>query len=171
MASNTSLTGVALVLALALAVGGCAVDGQVTPGASESTGTVPTEAPPTETTTDPPEIDPTTPAPTTPAESGKPVVGGVGVLISNASWAAETGVTVRGYADTIDAAATCTLDLSKAGTTRNVTSEALEGPTTMSCGELIVGSDALSSGDWTAVLSYKSTTAWGSSAPVVVTVP
>ncbi|MBD7979293.1 hypothetical protein [Oerskovia merdavium] len=175
MASNTSLTGVALVLALALAVGGCAVDGQSTPGALESTGTVPTVAPPTEPatdpTTDPPDIDPTTPEPITPSESGKPVVGGVGVLISNAGWTAETGVTVRGYADTIDAAATCTLDLSKAGTTRSVTSEALEGPTTMSCGELIVGSDALSSGDWTAVLSYKSTTAWGSSAPVVVTVP
>ncbi|MFF3063316.1 hypothetical protein ACFVQ3_02050 [Oerskovia sp. NPDC057915] len=175
MASNTSLTGAALVLVLALAVGGCAVDDQGTPGALESTGTVPTEIPPTETATDaatdPPDLDPTTPTPTAPVESEKPVVGSVGVLISNSAWDATTGVIVRGYADTVDAAATCTLELTKAGTTRTVTSEALESPKTMSCGELVVGPGDLSSGAWTAVLSYESTTAWGTSDPVVVNVP
>lgn len=181
MASNTSLAGAALVLVLALATGGCAVEDRSTPGELESTSAVPTEspespepsdtAPTTDATAGPAPQDEVTPGPTMAPEGDKPVVGSVGVLISNSGWDAATGVTVRGYADTVDATATCTLELSKSGTTRTVTSEALESPSTMSCGELVVGPGDLSPGTWTAVLSYESTTAWGTSKPVVVNVP
>lgn len=171
MASKKVLTGAALSLLLVVAIGGCAVEGQGTPGSEEQTSPVPSETTATDPVTDPPPVDLSTPEPSATPELLKPVVGDVGVLISNAGWDATTGVTVRGYADTVDATATCTLELSIAGTTRTVTSEALESPSTMSCGELVVGPADLSPGTWTAVLSYESATAWGTSDPVVVIVP
>jgi hypothetical protein len=176
MTSRRTLTGAALVLVLAAAVGGCGVEGEGPPGATDLTSPAPTESAPTDPLTDAPtdaptDAEATAPEPTTAPESPKPVVGDVGVLISNSGWDAATGVTVRGYADTVDAAATCTLELSKSGVTRTATAEALESPTTMSCGELVVAPGDLSSGTWTAVLSYTSATAWGTSEPVAVSVP
>jgi hypothetical protein len=92
-------------------------------------------------------------------------------LISTSEWDAATGVTVRGYANTVDDTATCTLELTGQGAVESVTGEALPNPTTMSCGELVIGPADATSGTWTAVLSYSSTTAWGVSPPVTVTVP
>lgn len=162
-------------LALVLSAGGCSQDtsdsgtprpalpsdGQTTAFGESSASPSPT-APPSASA----------PSPTvTPSQDPKPSVGEVRVLITNSEWDASTGITVRGYADTVDSKATCTLTLSKADITRNTTSDALESPTTMSCGELVIDASDLSSGDWSATLTYTSKTASGSSAPVVVTVP
>lgn len=114
---------------------------------------------------------PSSPPTPTDVPAAKPSVGTVGVLISTAGWEQGAGVVVRGYADTIDPVATCTLELTRAGTTRTTTTDALEGPTTMSCGELVIPPADVATGDWTATLTYASSTAHGVSDPVVVTVP
>ena len=175
MITKAKFSALILALALGAAVTGCSGgDEQDGPEPGQPEVTAPTDAgsataSPSKPT--PSETPAATPSPSTEPPEPKPPVGGVGVLISNSEWDANTGVTVRGYANTVDTAATCTLDLTQGGTTRSVTGEALENPTTMSCGELTIGAPDLSPGDWTAVLSYTSPTAWGTSAPVIVTVP
>lgn len=183
MTIKAVISTTALVLVLGGVASGCSTGGQSPEGAGTSS---PTTAEPSPTPTDDPVSPgpgPSSPAPSTPSPSptsapapstspgpAKPTVGSIDVMISNSTWDPAAGVVVRGFADTVDTEATCTLELSLSGVVRTVTSEALEGPTTMSCGELIVSSAEVSPGDWTAVLSYESTTAWGASAPVVVTV-
>ncbi|MFE4464974.1 hypothetical protein ACFRCR_07610 [Oerskovia sp. NPDC056781] len=186
MTIKAVISTTALVLVLGGVASGCSTGGQSPEGAGTSS---PTTAEPSPTPTDDPvspgpgPSSPAPPAPSTPSPSptsapapstspgpAKPTVGSIDVMISNSTWDPAAGVVVRGFADTVDTEATCTLELSLSGVVRTVTSEALEGPTTMSCGELIVSSAEVSPGDWTAVLSYESTTAWGASAPVVVTV-
>ena len=179
MISKATLSArtLALALVLATALSGCSSGDHDSPESGPqqtATGSGDASSP---ATSEPSSAEPSEPSPspspstsTSPA-TPKPSVGGVSVLISNSEWDAGAGVTVRGYANTVDVDANCTLDLTKADVTRSVSVEALEGPTTMSCGELTIGVAELTPGDWTAVLSYESTTAWGTSDPVVVTVP
>ena len=180
MITKATLSALTLALVLGAAVSGCSKDDQGLPEPTVLHTTAPTgDGSSTTITSEPAAPEPATSEPSEPASSPspstspapKPTVGSVSVLISNSEWDAATGVTVRGYANTVDADATCTLELIKADVKRSVTSEALESPTTMSCGELTVDAADLSPGDWTAVLSYESTTAWGTSAPVTVNVP
>ena len=178
MITKATLSAITLALVLGTAVSGCSDDDSGPtegPPAASSPPVVtssPTTPPPSPATSGPSEPSPSPSQSTTSTpDPPKPTVGSIDVLISNSEWDATTGITVRGYANTVDAEATCTLELTKSGVVRTVASDALEGPTTMSCGELTVGAADLSPGDWTAVLSYESATAWGASAPVVVTVP
>jgi hypothetical protein len=66
---------------------------------------------------------------------------------------------------------TCTLTLTRGGTTVTGTVAGTANVTNTSCGGLIVPGSRLSSGTWSAVVSYRSSTSSGSSAPVQVTVP
>lgn len=171
MTQKTALMTVALVLVLGATVSSCSRE-ETTPGGAPDTS----ESSPGTTGADDPTPDATsTPTATEtasePPEEPKPTVGEVGVLISNSEWDPTTGMTVRGYANTVDDEAVCTLELTLGATVRTVESDALVSATTMSCGELTVGPADLAPGDWQAVLSYESTTAFGTSTPVVVTVP
>lgn len=171
MTHKAALMTVTLVMVLGVALSSCSQDDGAPTGSSETsengqaTGDGDATADPSASATS--STDPQTDA----SDEPKPTVGEVGVLISNSEWDATAGMIVRGYANTVDSEATCTLDLTQGETTRSVESEALASATTMSCGELAVAPADLTSGDWTAVLSYESETAWGTSAPVVVTVP
>ena len=175
--ATLSARALALVVVLATAVSGCSSGDRDSPGPDPQQTTAPSGSTSSPANSEPATVEPSEPAPSpspstpTSPETPKPTVGGVSVLISTSEWDVSAGVTVRGYANTVDVDATCTLDLTKADVTRSVSVEALEGPTTMSCGELTIGVAELTPGDWTAVLSYESTTAWGTSDPVVVTVP
>lgn len=101
-----------------------------------------------------------------------PVGSTVPVTITNASWNAPTrSVRVHGFVGGIDEdGGTCTLTLTRGSHRQTASAPGGVDATTTSCGLLQVGGD-LASGTWTAVLSYRSPTATGTSAPVTVDVP
>jgi hypothetical protein len=118
-----------------------------------------TEADPTDVVTDVPP----------PAEEGHDAV----VFVTYADWnqdsqAVEEGSYVQGV---VEDGGTCTLTLRKGGATAKATGPAEPDATNTSCGGLSVPAARLSSGTWSAVVSYESATTRGSSKPVEVTVP
>lgn len=96
----------------------------------------------------------------------------VNVVITYLDWSATDGVVEAGaYATTVEGAGTCTLKLTFGGRSGTGSIAALADASTMSCGGLTVPRDRLSSGNWTAVVTYESATSVGTSDPVDVVVP
>jgi ABC-type molybdate transport system substrate-binding protein len=65
----------------------------------------------------------------------------------------------------------CTLTMTLAGTTRTASKAASTDVSTTQCGTVAIPAGQLSTGTWTATVSYKSATASGVSAPVTIQVP
>lgn len=82
------------------------------------------------------------------------------------------GVEVSGFvASVVEADGTCSLLLTGEAESVQVSREAVPNASTTSCGALVVPLTQLSSGTWSAVLSYSSSTSNGSSDPVSIEVP
>ena len=151
-----------------------------TPSATAS-ATEPTSSPSASATqqTDTPAPSPSTSAsaePTTPAP-GVTAVPGPGsttatVVLTYASWAEETqSIEAGGYAAVVEETGTCTLTLTQGAAVRSQTIDALTDVSTMSCGGFLIPRTDLSTGTWSAVVSYASEQSSGQSDPVEVTVP
>ncbi|GEA88656.1 hypothetical protein [Cellulomonas cellasea] len=169
------LTG-ALALALTAGCTGAGRPAEGTPSASttpEVTSTptaTPTGAPGTGATTEPlPSAAPGDPASPPVAGDGRAVVE---VTISFAGWQAEaSAVEVSGFVPVVESDGLCRLVLSSAAGEVAVEQAATPDASTTSCGWLSVPAGELSTGTWTAVLSYTSGASVASSTPVPVEVP
>jgi hypothetical protein len=107
---------------------------------------------------------------TAPPPSGGPTRS-VEVVLAYVEWDG-TGVSAAGYvAHTVEQGGTCTLTLSRGGSSVEATGTALPDAATTACGGLAVPREELSPGTWTSVLSYASGTSQGSSETVEVEVP
>jgi hypothetical protein len=136
------------------------------PGGSGATRSAdPTALPPI--STEPPPVVATDP-PQESAEGGQ-----VDVFLSVLEWDdATSAVQAGGYvAGVLELEGRCTLELTRGEDSQLETAAAQPDASTMSCGALAVEGDRISPGTWTAVLSYASDTAQGTSAPVEVDVP
>lgn len=99
--------------------------------------------------------------------------GSAGVTLAYAGWD-ERGslVEVAGVVDGVDGVdGTCTATLTSGASSVTVSAAAVPNGPTVACGGLAVPGDRLTSGTWSAVLSYDSPTASGASRPVPVEVP
>ncbi|MBI9114778.1 hypothetical protein [Sanguibacter suaedae] len=184
------ITVTAVVLVLAAALGAAALTGwgpfSDEPTATPAQSASPTSAAPTETdpstppasTADPEPTEEPTEAYTEPAEeptsepTSPPPGTTVDVVITFADWVPEAAaIEASAYVTTIDESGSCTLKLTSGSTTRTATIPALLDASTMSCGGILIPGSALSSGTWTAVVTYESASSSGSSAPAEVVVP
>ncbi|MCA0146215.1 hypothetical protein [Blastococcus sp. LR1] len=121
-------------------------------------------------------IDPTRPDPTdvatdprvTPAPADDATV-----FLTYSGWNPAVGaVEVDGHLTVVGTGdATCTLTLTRAGTSVTATVPATPDVNTTWCGGASVPGSQLSPGPWSAVLSYRSGTSTASSEPVEVVVP
>lgn len=124
----------------------------------------PTAEPPS-VATDPPN---TATAPPTTGRAPR----SVSVVLTYADWDPGTGVSAAGYvADTVEQGGTCTLTLTRGGKSVEVTTEGIADASNTACGALTVAPAQLSTGTWTSVLTYSSTTSTGTSQSVQVKVP
>lgn len=73
--------------------------------------------------------------------------------------------------DIVESDGECTLTISRDGVTRSESAPASPGPQSTYCGLVNVSAVGLEPGDWDAVLSYRSSTTAGESAPTKVQVP
>jgi hypothetical protein len=133
---------------------------------------VPTVSPEPETAAPQPSaVSTSTPSPDQGAddESRPPV----DVIITVARWSEESSrVEIGGYvAGLVEEGGSCTATLTLGHRTVVVSGEAFADVSTTSCGDLVVTADQISTGAWSAVLSYGSTTHSGSSAHVSIGVP
>jgi hypothetical protein len=98
---------------------------------------------------------------------------GARLQLSYAAWDdAAGGVSVDGFVPSVvESTGTCTLVLTKDGTTVTTSVPGTPSVSTTSCGGAVVPGSELSPGTWTAVLSYESPTSSASAEPVEVTVP
>lgn len=121
---------------------------------------------PTEVPSDPPQDDDAT-------EPGTaPTGGSTTVVITYADWVPETSeVEVGAYAAVVEDGGTCTLTLTRAGTSATRTNDALTDVSTVSCGGFLIPGSELSTGTWSAVVTYASPSFSGTSSPVEVSVP
>jgi hypothetical protein len=139
-----------------------------------ATTATPTTTAPTEyglPTTVAPETDPTVVA-TDPPVTRAPDADSV-VMVTYAVWeptssAVEEGSFVQGV---VESGGTCTLTLTKGDTVVTESAPAEPDATTTSCGGISVQGSRLSSGTWSAVVSYESATTSGSSDATEVAVP
>ena len=182
---------VVIIALLCLAVGGTAVAWSSSwgpfasspPPSEGPTATTPPSVHPAPTPTAtgatsppaPPESDPTV-EPTTvqpsPTASPSATLSAATVIITYASWAPETSaVEVGAYAAVVEGAGSCTLTLRQGEVVRSQTLDALEDVSTTSCGGFLIPTSDLSTGTWSAVVSYTSAQSAGQSDPVEVTVP
>ena len=121
-------------------------------------------------------VDPSAPNPTgvatdVPAtNSARP---DASIFITYSGWdAGNRVVEVDGYVQqVVEDGGTCTLTLTKGGASATASRPATADVSSTSCGALTVPADQLSSGTWSAVVSYASSTSQGSSAPLDVQVP
>ena len=74
-------------------------------------------------------------------------------------------------ASVVEADGTCTLTLTKGQDSQTTSTAATPNVSNTACGEQLLPGDRLSSGTWSAVLSYDSPTSHGVSEPVEVEVP
>ena len=140
-----------------------------TPTATATTS-APTTVEPDEPTDEPTDV-PTTAHPS-PTPSPAVTLSAATVVITYASWAPETtAVEVGAYAAVVEGAGSCTLTLRKGEVVRSQTLDALEDVSTTSCGGFLIPGSDLSTGTWSAVVSYTSAQSAGQSNPVEVTVP
>lgn len=97
--------------------------------------------------------------------------GEIAVVVTYADWV-DGGVEVDGYvAGVVEDGGTCRLTLTRGDDVQTVEGVAASDASTTTCGSLIVAGGGLTAGDWSAVLTYDSTSSSGSSAPSVVAVP
>jgi hypothetical protein len=114
--------------------------------------------------------DPTSTVTAPPPSSEQPRA--VEVVLAYADWDAGTGVSAAGYvAQTVEQGGTCTLTLTRGQSEVTVSSPGAPDASSVACGGLTVAPGKLSSGTWTSVLSYSSSTSAGSSNAVQVDVP
>ena len=152
------------------------VDGTPTPTPSPTETTAvgvqatptPTGAAPTPTPTSPGVASPTA-RPTGPAVPVKKVT----VTVSYSGWMADAAqVEVGAYVEgVIEKTGTCTLTLTRSGRSVTATNPGAADATSTTCGALAIPGTKLSSGTWSAVVSYASPTSAGASTPTEVKVP
>ncbi|HYO35560.1 MAG TPA: hypothetical protein VER97_05760 [Geodermatophilus sp.] len=128
----------------------------------------------------PPAAEEPAEAPDAPVEDegGEPVatdapVEETSVAISDAYWdPAEAALFASGFVSpVVEDGGTCTLLVSRDGTTVRATVEGIADATTTVCDRLALPGDELRPGTWSVVLRYESGTASGESAPFDVEVP
>jgi hypothetical protein len=109
---------------------------------------------------------------TDPAPSVGPTTDGA-LQVTFAAWDdAAGGVAVDGFLPAVvEETGTCTLTLTKDGDTATASVPGTASASTTACGGAVVPGSQLSTGTWTAVLTYRSPTSTGSSAPIEVAVP
>lgn len=174
---RTILIAAAIVVCLGLGL----VAWRVLAGGEDATapapaGTSPSTSPSTTPEAPDPSPEPSSPpsAPAPTAEAGTGADGGtdpvpgatrtVTVTVAGYSGIADTA-TVTGYVDVLESDGTCRLVLTGNGTTATYDAPAAQDATTTSCAVDVPGA-SLTSGTWTATLSYSSHSGSGSSAPV-----
>ncbi len=144
------------------------------PSATITAPATPSEAPvpgPSETTTAPAPA-PTPTAGTAPSPTPGSTLAPATVVVTYASWANETSAIEAGaYAAVIEDAGECTLTLTKGVMTRSVSVAASLDVSTTSCGRFLIPGADLTTGTWTAVVTYLSSTSAGQSDPIEVVVP
>ncbi|WP_258726396.1 hypothetical protein [Cellulomonas sp. NS3] len=176
LARRTAVAGV-VVLALA----GCTSPGDASPSAP------PTTSPPSPSASSSPSSSadgeaPGAGTPSAPSDGGADpapttgtdgqVPGAVEVLITFAGWNPGTAeAEVGGYAGVVESGGTCTLRLTNAGQVVEASAEALPDASSTSCGAVTVPGARLTSGTWTAQLTYTSPTSTGTSASTEVVIP
>lgn len=191
MRSNTRII-VAITTILCVVAGGAALawtlrwgpfadsdSPSATPSATATTTepaspTSPSTTAPTDTPTPrptPSESPEPTPAPSA-TDTPSPGPATATVVLTYVSWAEETqSVEAGGYAAVVEDAGRCTLTLTQGAVVRSQTIDALTDVSTMSCGGFLIPRSDLSTGTWSAVVSYASEQSSGQSDPVEVTVP
>jgi hypothetical protein len=94
------------------------------------------------------------------------------VVLSYLVWDGAAGAVLAGgyVSPVVEDGGTCTLELSRDGESVSASSTALPDASTTSCGELRVPGGELEPGEWSAVLTYESDTASGTSEPLDVQV-
>ncbi len=85
--------------------------------------------------------------------------------------ATSRAVEVGGYATVVEPVGTCSLRLTRGDKVVTHRHTATADATTVSCGGFSVPGGELTTGDWTAVLGYASSTSAGDAKPVTVRVP
>lgn len=183
---------------IAVAVAGCGAGGTTTSASSSTSASSAASASASASVHPAPAAGTaagTTPAIPTPSVYGEPVApssdqprevatdapmtavapsgSGVSVVLTYFGWNPATAqVEVDGYVPgVLEAGGTCTLTLTQGA---NAVTASVPGTPNVSdtdCGGAAVPRDQLAPGAWSAVLSYRSATADGSSTPVEVTVP
>jgi hypothetical protein len=140
---------------------------------------------PTATATAQPDVSPVTEAATpeaSAAPSSTPAPGpGAGdkprlpadVVVTVARWSEEASrAEIGGYVDgLVEDGGSCTATFTLGARSVVVSGQAFADVTTTSCGDLAAAGTQLSTGTWTAVLSYDSPTSSGASASVSIGVP
>lgn len=144
---------------------------------STATATATPSATPTATSTGSASASPTPDAPSetstvTPSASTSPSRATVDVAMTYYGFNAVDGaVEVGGYANVVEADGVCTLTLTKGSSTVSKQASATPDASSTSCGEMSVAQNEISSGTWTATVSYQSSTSEGVSAPATIEVP
>ena len=121
-------------------------------------------------------LDPSQPEPTFVAtDEPQPIAASddATVQITYFGWNPDArAVELAGFvASVVETDGTCTLTLTKGQDSRTTSTAATPNVTNTACGEQLLPGDQLSSGTWSAVLSYDSPTSHGVSEPVEVDVP
>lgn len=118
------------------------------------------------------DAEPPSPAETT-SVAPPPALREVHVTPTYSGWDRPTsGVVVGGVVTgVIEDGGTCTVTLTRGGATAEGSSDGVPDARGTSCAEIRVPGDQLSSGEWSAILSYRSGTATGRSASFSVVVP
>ena len=175
--TNRSLTATALTATALLATAACtsSSSGSTTDSAATAGTTVAADAPPAVygSSDVPARPDPTDVATDPPAEA---VTTGsdVPVVVTYAGWeetsaAVEVGAHVTGL---IEDGGTCTLTLTRDGVEVTASAAGMADASSTTCGSgFTVPGAELAGGTWSAVVSYESATASGSSEDVTVEVP
>jgi hypothetical protein len=97
----------------------------------------------------------------------------VDVSQTYSGWEADSStLTVGGYVSgVVESGGTCTLTVTKGKSVARATSSASPDASTTDCAQLAVPGAKLSSGTWSGVLSYESSTSTGQSQPFAMVVP
>jgi hypothetical protein len=95
------------------------------------------------------------------------------IFVTYSGWNAQSSaVEVGSYlANVNESDGTCTLTLTKGGISVTTSGPGTPNVTSTSCGGMTVPGTEVSSGSWTAVVTYESSTSTGTSEPVQVEVP
>jgi hypothetical protein len=110
---------------------------------------------------------------TDPPRTVAPSTKGADIFITYADWDTQLrAITVGGYLDGIvEDDGTCTLTLTKGGTAVKTSQPGTSDMASTDCAGLSIPRSKLAPGTWTAVVTYRSRTSSGSSAPKEVRVP
>jgi len=168
-------TGVAAVLAALATAAGCssAADPAEEAAASSSAAAAGATAAPGSYGS---PVNPSLPNPTgvaTDSPAPTATAGSAAVVVTYSGWAdadaaVEVGAFVAGVAET---GGTCTLTLTSSSRSARAQVSGEPDASSTSCPGMAVPGDELSSGTWSAVVSYESSTTTGQSDPVEVVVP